>query len=155
MDRSDTLSYSCNCPILKIDNKEWYRKGSCNDENSSNGGDGGNGGKRKISSIIEVYEEELITPPGQGGFLVYFGELCLYDNEKVSIYIDGSYAGDITTAITENRPPDCGDTRGVGYLLDVGVHALTAKLGNFDLGGTSLQIKQNYCYKLRLELPCE
>ena len=156
IDRSDTLSYSCNCPVLKIDNKEWDRIDACNDNNSSNGGGGGNGsGDRKISPIITVYEEPIMTPPGKGGFIVYFGILCLYENEKVSIYIDGSKAGDITTPITGNTPPDCGDERGVGYLLDVGrTYTLTAKIGKEDLGGTSLQVKQNYCYKLRLELPC-
>ena len=116
---------------------------------------GGDLGGREMSPVFITVPETVPTPTGKGTVVVYFNPLCLYDNEKISIFIDGEHYGDITLPITKRAEQIVfGETQTVSALLDVGTHTLSAKLGRHDLGNTSFPIRQNYCYKLCLELPC-
>ena len=113
------------------------------------------GGGRQMSPIFTSVQEAMSTPAGKGAVVVYFNPLCLYDNEKISIFIDDKHYGDITLPITkEANQIIFGEKQTVSALLDVGTCTLRAKLGIHDLGGTTFSIRQNYCYKLCLELPC-
>jgi len=130
------------------------------------GGLGGREMSQKYSYIEEEIDISIIGGSTSGGssgelgaIIVYFNPLCLYDKEKVSIYIDDEYYGDITLPITiEAEQIKFGSEQTVSAILDVGMHTLNAKLKTklkeYDLGSASFPIRPNYCRKVCLELPC-
>ena len=110
---------------------------------------------REMSSVFTATSETVSTPTGKGAVVVYFNPLCLFADEKISIFIDDEYYGDMTLPITKTADKIVfGEGQTVSALLDTGTHTLSAKLGRHNLGSTSFSIRQNYCYKLCLRLPC-
>ena len=169
IDRSDTLSYSCKCPTLTIDNKEWNRTGLCNGEKPSDGGDngggsGGGGGGISDEPAFAGKAEYLGgpgkpgTPPGYGVLMVYFFELC----EKVSVSVDDMYGnsyyiGDISKTVNQDPPYNTPNSESCrSGLLETGYYTITLKVGKKTYKGSeAFKIEQDYCIRIGGLLPCK
>jgi len=164
IDRSDTLSYSCNCPNLKIDNKEWHRKeGSpCNDESSSRGGGGGGGSdsfSKRLASGPHLYMDLSgpgmpTVPPSTGIIMVYFKEFCVNEGETVTVYVGNwRIAKEITQAAGEN--PRFGDERAVYGNFDAGTYPMFLGYGGKRYPVADVTIQSNRYVMVPFTLPCE
>ena len=160
INKSDTLSYSCNCPNLKIDNKEWHRKEGfpCNDENSSiGGGGGGNSFSKRLASGPHIYMDLSgpgmpTVPPGTGNIMVYFKEFCVNEGETVSVYVGNWRLDDITQPAGEN--PRYGDKRAVYGNLDAGTYPMFLGYGGKRYQQHDVTIQSNRYVMVPFTLPC-
>ena len=152
INKSETLSYRCNCPSLIIDNKEWRRIGDCNGKEPSNGGNNGNSGGSFIDRLI-VYDSYKVgnlggpgmptVPPGEGIIMVYFEEFCFNAGETVSVYVsdnqDNWRLNDISQAAGKN--PNFGNKNGVYSNFPAGTYLISLGYGGevYPMGNVTIQ----------------
>lgn len=116
------------------------------------------GGKyaERLASVIEKeYVGESGTPAGYGVLMVYFEELCIGKDEKVSIYIDNALIGNISKAEGSREPPYGEQSEScITYPLEIGTHSFSLKIGEETMIGAPITIEQDYCLRLKNTIIC-
>ena len=106
--------------------------------------------------IMESLDDKGGTPPGYGVLMVYFEELCIDKNEKVSVYVDNMCIGDISKA-AGNRDPEFGEQSEscITCPLEIGNYSMSLKIGKDTYDVNPFVIRQNFCTRVPFKISCK
>jgi len=118
---------------------------------------GGGGYTERLASmtIKEDLRSSGGTPAGYGVLMVYFQELCIEKDEKVSVYVDDMLIGNISKAAGSRKPPYGEQSEScITCPLEIGYHSISLKIGKEVMNGDPILIEQDYCLRLVNNIVC-